>query len=127
MTKRILIIDDEEAVRKAFILALEDSGYQIDIAKSGDSGVEKFKESNHNLIFLDLKMPKKDGVETLQELRRINKNVPIYIATAFQGEFLDKLKAASETGLSFELLQKPIGMDKINLITKAILEGPAKY
>jgi len=40
MTKRILVIDDEEAIRKSFILALEDTAYQVDTAESGEKGIE---------------------------------------------------------------------------------------
>lgn len=125
--KHILVIDDEEAVRKSFVLALEDTGYQIHTADSGDNGIKKIEKIKYDLIFLDLKMPGKDGTETLQEIRKLSKNVPVYIVTAYHKEFFDKLKVLRDKGFTFELLEKPIGVDEINLITKAAFEGPILY
>lgn len=124
MSKSILVIDDEEVVRKSFTLALEDTEYQVDTVESGEKGIEKEQKNKYDLIFLDLKMPGLNGVETLRELRKIDKNVPIYIITAFHKEFFDQLKKAKEDGLKFEIAHKPIGSDQIILVTKSILEGP---
>ncbi len=124
MSKRILVIDDDEIIRDSFCLALEDTGYQIDTAKSGEEGIKKEKERKYDLIFLDLKMPGLNGVETLNELRKIDSNVPVYIVTAFHKEFFSQLNAIAESGVGFELLQKPIGGEQIVLVAKSVLEGP---
>ncbi len=124
MSKRILVIDDEEAIRKSFALSLEDSGYQVDGAESGEVGIDMEKKKPYDLIFLDLKMPGLNGVETLRELRKINKEVPIYIITAFYGEFFDQLRQAEKEAISFEVMKKPIGAEQITLVVKSILEGP---
>ena len=124
MSKQILVIDDDEAVRKSFTLALEDTGYQIDTVESGERGIEKVQTGRYDLIFLDLKMPGLNGVETLRRLRELDPGVPIYIVTAFHKEFLDQLGTAAEDGLSFELLHKPIGADEIDLLARSVLEGP---
>ncbi len=124
MSKRILVIDDEEAIRKSFALSLEDSGYQVDGAESGEVGIDMEKKKPYDLIFLDLKMPGLNGVETLRELRKINEGVPIYIITAFYGEFLDQLRQAEKEAISFEVMKKPIGADQILLVVNSILEGP---
>ena len=127
MSKRVLVIDDEEAIRKSFILALEDTGYQIDTAGSGEEGIEKTKAARYNIIFLDLKMPGLDGVATLRKLRRIDQDVPIYIVTAFHAEFLDKLNNAAKDGIDFEVIDKPIGSDQILSLTKGVLEGAIEH
>ncbi|MFC1895737.1 response regulator [Thermodesulfobacteriota bacterium] len=127
MSKRILVIDDEEAIRKSFLLALEDTGYQVDTAESGERGLELQKNTGYDLIFLDLKMPGLNGVETLRELRKMDGSVPVYIVTAFHGEFLDQLKSVEEDGIGFEVLRKPIGADEIVLLAKSILEGPVVH
>lgn len=127
MRKRILVVDDDAAIRKSFLLALEDTGYEVDTAESGEIGIEKEKAGRHDLIFLDLKMPGLNGVETLRELRKLNADTPVYIVTAFHKEFLDQLNQAMEDGIDFELLQKPVGGEQIALITNGILEEPTAY
>jgi DNA-binding response OmpR family regulator len=127
MSKRILVIDDEEAVRKSFILALEDTDYQVETVESGEKGLKKIQTDKYDLVFLDLKMPGMNGVETLRELRKIDKSVPIYIVTAFHKEFFDQLKGAEEDGIDFDIVKKPLSSDRIVLITKGILEGPQSF
>ena len=124
MRRRILVIDDEEAIRKSFVLALEDSEYHVDTAESGEKGVEMALISEYDLVFLDLKMPGLDGVATLRQMRRINEDVPVYIITAFHEEFFDQLKSLQEDGIDFEVFRKPMAIDQIVLITDGILNGP---
>ena len=126
MSKRILIIDDEEVVRRSFILALEDIGYKVDTAESGEKGLQMKKDSEYDLIFLDLNMPGMNGVETLRQIRKNDKEVPIYIFTAFHKEFMDQLKVAAGEGYDFEIMQKPMSLDIVS-ITKHILEKSGVY
>ena len=123
MTKRILVIDDEDAIRKSFELALEDSGYQVDTASSGMEGIEMLKSQNYDLVFLDLKMPGMNCVETLREIRKLNKDIPVYIVTAFYGEFFEELKHMAEQGVEFEVLNKPVDGDMILKLCQGVLEG----
>ncbi len=127
MSKRILIIDDDAAIRKSFILALEDTDYEVETAESGEKGIEKVGEAKYDLIYLDLKMPGINGVETLRELRKLDEDLPVYIITAFHEEFFDQLKSAAAEGIEFQLLRKPIGIDEIFVTTKGILEGVTQY
>jgi len=127
MNKRILVIDDDESIRKSFTLALEDTAYQVDTAESGEKGIEMEQQEKYNLIFLDLKMPGLNGVETLRELRKIDKDVPVYIVTAFHKEFFEGLKSAGEDGIDFEVVKKPIGGDEIVLVANSALEGATAY
>jgi len=125
MPKRILVIDDESAIRKSFQLALEDSGYAVQTVESGEKGIEAVQKDKYDLIYLDLKMPGMNGAETLRHLRKILPQVPVYIITAFYEEFFDDLKIAVKEGIEFEVLRKPVDMDQIHTVTKGILEGPA--
>jgi DNA-binding response OmpR family regulator len=121
MKKRILVIDDDEAIRKLFILTLEETPFRVDTAQSGQEGINAVLETKYNLIYLDLKMPGMNGCETLRELRKIDVDVPVYVVTAFHAEFLDQLKALQKDGIDFELLHKPIGSDELIAVTKGIL------
>ncbi len=125
MSKCVLVIDDEEAVRKSFLLALKKTQYQVDTASNGKDALNLFSQKNYDLVYLDLKMPGMSGAEVLVRIREKNKAVPIYIVTAFHREFFDELTNARKEGIDFELLMKPIELDQIRTITEAILEGRA--
>ncbi len=122
MSKRILVIDDDEAIRKSFLLSLEDTEYQIDTAESGEKGIEMEKDAGYDLVYLDMKMPGLNGAQTLRKLREVDPNVIVYIVTAFHKEFMSELKALSSDGIRFELLRKPLGSDDIVKITDTILQ-----
>lgn len=119
MSKNILVIDDDEVIRMSFKLTLEDTEYEVDAAESGMIALEKFQQGNFNLIFLDLRMPNMDGIEILRKVREIDKNVPIYIVTAFQNEYLEELKKAQADNISFEILNKPVSRYQIIEVVKA--------
>jgi DNA-binding response OmpR family regulator len=124
MSKRILVIDDEEAIRMSFTLALKDTGFQVDTAESGEKGLQMKKDAEYDLILLDLKMPGMNGVQMLRQIRENDKDVPIYIITAFHKEFFDELKIARKEGLGFEVLKKPVSSEEIVLSTKSIIGQP---
>ena len=123
MSKKILVIDDEEAVRKSFALALEDLPFQVECAENGRIGVDKFKSDDFDLVYLDLKMPEMNGVDTLRAIRKLKKNVPVYIVTAFHKEFFQDLVEVRAEKIDFNLLMKPVGRQQIIAVTKGILEG----
>ena len=123
MTKKIIVIDDERAIRKSFELALEESGYVVDTASSGKEGLEMLQNESYDLVFLDLKMPGLTGVETLREIRKRDETIHVYIVTAFYGEFFDKLRTMAENGIEFEVLNKPVDGDTILKVCQGVLEG----
>ena len=127
MSINILVIDDEEVIRKSFILALEGTDYNVETAESGEKGIEKARETEFNLIFLDLRMPGLDGVETLRELWEMGQTVPIYITTAFYDDFLDQLQSAANDRISFFLLKKPVDGDEIRSIARVISERRIRF
>jgi len=127
MSKRILVIDDEETIRKLFVAALKDTSYEVDTANSGEQGIGLEQKTRYDLVFLDLKMPGLNGVETLRRLWELDPGVPVYIITAFHKEFLDELGSAAEDGISFEILHKPFGVDEINLLVRSVLEGSVGF
>ena len=127
MTKRILVIDDDKTIRSIFMHALEDTPYQVDTAESGERGVELQREFKYNLIFLDLNMPGMNGIEVLRGIRKTDTDVPVYIVTAFYKEFLEEISSAIDDGLKFEITHKPISLDQIVLIAKAMIESPKVY
>ena len=127
MSIRILVIDDEEAIRKLFISTLDGTGYQVETAESGEQGIEKARETKFNLIFIDLKMPGINGVETLRELWKMGQTVPIYIITAFYDDFIDQLQSAANDAMSFQVIEKPVSVDEIRSIAEVVAEHQIQY
>lgn len=127
MSKHILVIDDDLAIRKSCKLALEDVGYKVDTAESGEAGISMASCTEYDLILLDLKMPGINGVETLIRLRDLGHKTPIYIITAFHEEFTDQLRVAADKGYEFEVMQKPMESRDLTNITKAVLDGVGVY
>ena len=122
MFKRILIVEDDEAFRKLFFLALQDTPYQLDFAESGEKGLELFEAYKYDLIFLDLYMPGMNGIEVLSEIRKMDENVQVHILSAFCTEFLDEIKQSIVESLKFEMMHKSLTIDQIALITNSVLE-----
>jgi len=122
-TKNILVIDDEEAVRRSFELALEDTPYEVTTVDCGEKGIEEVK-NGYDLVFLDLKMPGMNGVETLTQIREFSTKLPVYIVTAFHKEFLTELDVVRDKGLDFQLLRKPIGSVEIQTLAQSVLDNP---
>jgi len=123
MDKRILVIDDEDAIRKSFSLWLDNMGYQVSTAESGEEGIVAEKERPHDLILLDLKMPGMNGIEALRQLRLITE-APIYVVTAFYEEYFSELKRLQHENVDFELLRKPLDDYELQLVTSGVLEQP---
>lgn len=120
MIKNIVIIDDDIAVRNSFELVLEEMDYQVRLAEDGLTGIALARETRPDLIFLDLKMPGIDGVETMRRLLAMDPSLKIYIVTAFSEEYLADLKLAQDEGLIFELASKPLSATQIRHITRSV-------
>jgi CheY-like chemotaxis protein len=125
--KNILVIDDEEAVRRSFELALEDTDYNVTTVDGGAKGVQEVESKSYQLVFLDLKMPEMNGVKTLQGIRKLYPKLPVYIVTAFHKEFLTELEDVRKEGLQFQLLRKPIGNVEIQALAQSVLDKPMSF
>ena len=121
MAKSILVIDDEASVRDAYCLSLDAEGYDVIQAADGLAGLEAIRRKRPDLVFLDLKMPGIDGVETLKCLKAIDPTIPVYIVTAFSKDYMPELIKARAEGCKFEIATKPLSSDAIRQITLASL------
>ncbi len=68
---KILLIDDDKSTRSMFAIALEDTGYILDLAEDEEQGVKQFEEDSYKVIFLDINMPKYNGLVVLKMLQAI--------------------------------------------------------
>jgi DNA-binding response OmpR family regulator len=84
MSKRVLVVDDDENTRRFLSVALEANGYTARTAEDGDDGFKKVQEEKPDLILLDVMMPKKTGFVLFKQLRRKDefKDIPVIMLTA---------------------------------------------
>ena len=74
---RILVIDDDGEVRSTIKMMLESAGYVVGEAADGEEGLRQFQQQHFDLVICDIFMPRKEGLETVRELRRIAADTPI--------------------------------------------------
>ncbi|MCK4377166.1 MAG: response regulator [Actinomycetia bacterium] len=84
--KKILIVEDEENQRLLYKTELEEEGYIVFVASNGLEGLKKFEIVHPDIVTIDIKMPDMDGIELLQRIREIDKNIPVIMLTAY-GEY----------------------------------------
>ncbi len=68
--KRVLVVDDDAAIRQMFITLLQREGYQVDVADDGTDGLKRMRSDNYSVVLLDLMMPAASGFEVLEILAR---------------------------------------------------------
>ena len=78
---RILAVEDDERIRSAVKLALEDEGWTVDEAESGEQAIEIFQRSNPDVVLIDIMLPGIDGFDRCRTLRRTS-DVPVVMVTA---------------------------------------------
>jgi len=118
--KKILVVDDDEALRDAYDLALSDD-YEVIQAVDGMDGIEKYAQSAPAMVFLDLRMPRLDGIGVLKHIRQTDLNTPVYIVTAFAKEYMDELVKVREEGATFEVASKPLNPQQILAVAHSVL------
>jgi len=115
---RILIIEDEYAMRRGLEDCLETEGYRVLTAADGESGLSKALEEKPDLILLDIMLPRLDGFAVCRELRRLGHRQPVLMLTA-KGQVADRI-----TGLDAgadDYLVKPFSMDELLARVRALL------
>jgi DNA-binding response OmpR family regulator len=81
MSSRILLVEDDERIRTSTRLALEDEGYDVDEAASGETAIDLFSDQPSDVVLIDLMLPGMDGFECCRRLRRVSA-VPVIMVTA---------------------------------------------
>lgn len=119
---RVLVCDDSLLIRKKFRQTLEKCKCkEIFEAENGVQAVEAVKEHKPDLVFLDIVMPDKDGIEALKEIKEISPNSKVVMASSVGTS--KHLKEAIENG-AYDFIQKPITLEAVlNIIEKVLQEG----
>jgi DNA-binding NtrC family response regulator len=116
----ILVVDDEEVMRESLAAWLREDGYNVDTAMSGREAIQKAREYDYAIYFVDLKMPGGiDGIETMMEIRKLHSDASIIIVTAYAT--VDTAITAMKEGAQ-EYIVKPCNPEEISLLVSRIIK-----
>jgi two-component system nitrogen regulation response regulator NtrX len=110
MKSRILVIDDEAAIRDSMRMILEYDGYEVITAATGEEGVAVIEREAPDLVFLDIKMPGMDGLEVLQKLRHLVEATPIVVISGHAT--ISTAVEATRLG-AFDFIEKPLASERV--------------
>jgi len=117
--KKILWVDDEIDSLKPHILFLEQKGFKISTAVSGDDAVAKVRDEQLDLVLLDEMMPGKDGLTTLEEIKEIKPHLPVVMVTKSEEESLMEDAIGQKID---DYLTKPVNPSQVLMVAKRILD-----
>ena len=118
--KKILIVDDEEVIRRVLRGLLKKEGYEVIEAEDGETGVELAKKEDPDVILMDLTMPVMGGLQACRLLKKDEKtkNIPVLVITALGGE--NKTEAIN-AGID-DFVSKPFDAEEISIRVKSMLK-----
>jgi len=119
MSARILVVDDEEIVRRSCLRALGDSGHQVEAVESGAEALSRIGDGGCDLLILDIMMPKMDGVEVLRRVKESHPDIEVIMITGLSQ--IATAVSAMKLG-AFDYLPKPFDPDELKLAVERALE-----
>ncbi len=119
MKSRVLVIDDEAEIRRSVRMILEYEGYDVIEASSGPEGIALTEKESPDLIFLDVKMPGMDGLETLQRIKASNDAIPVVIISG-HGTVSTAVEA-TKAG-AFDFIEKPLASERVLVTIRNALD-----
>ncbi|MGM0503729.1 MAG: sigma-54-dependent transcriptional regulator [Bacteroidota bacterium] len=125
---KILVIDDEKSIRDTLKEILEYEDHQVDLAADGDEGLALFKENKYDIVLLDIKMPQKDGIEVLEEIFKINYEIPVIMISGHGN--IDTAVESIKKG-AYDFIEKPLDLNRLlvtirNAMDKSTLVNETK-
>jgi DNA-binding NtrC family response regulator len=115
---RILVVDDERNIRKNLAMVLESAGYQVDEARDGEEALALCRGHHPDIAFVDLHMPKIDGLDVLAHVRTVSPKTAVVIITAY-GSAANAVEAMKLGAVDF--LEKPFDPKIIGILAEEIL------
>ncbi|MDO8282729.1 MAG: sigma-54 dependent transcriptional regulator [Thermodesulfovibrionia bacterium] len=117
---KILVVDDEELIRSSIKKHLDKEGYEVLTAESGDEGLKTLKVQLPDIVLLDLHMPGISGMETLEAIKKFNKDTVVVIITAHGA--IETAVTAIKLG-AYDFVEKPFELNRVSIIIKKALEN----
>jgi DNA-binding NtrC family response regulator len=115
---RILVVDDEEIVRESLGGWLEKDGYTVGVLPDGPSALAKLKAERWSILIVDLKMPGMDGLQVLEESKKLHPDLAVVIMTAYAT--VDTAVAAMKAG-AYDYLVKPFDPEELSIMMQKIV------
>lgn len=115
----ILVVDDEKSMRELLVIVLEKDGHQVATARNGEVAVKMIEESDFDVVLTDINMPRANGIDVLDAVKRIHSSTPVIMMTAF---------ASAETAVetmkkgAYDYITKPFKIEDLQLIIKNAVE-----
>jgi DNA-binding NtrC family response regulator len=119
MTKKILIVDDEENVRYSFRKFYQSSGYEVIEAANGLEAISVVDRQKPDLVLMDIEMPGLSGLEAIQRIKQLQPDIPVVIITAFGTS--ERVISAMKHG-AFDYLEKPFDVERLKTMVAEALE-----
>jgi two-component system, OmpR family, response regulator MprA len=115
---RVLVVDDDKAVRESLRRSLEFNGYEVSLAADGAEALARIASSDPDVVIMDVMMPRLDGIETTRALRTAQNDVPILVLTARDavGDRVEGLDAGAD-----DYLTKPFALQELLARLRALL------
>ena len=120
--RSILVIDDEESICAAFRTFFERRGWSVRVAGSAGEGLSAYREDRPGVVFLDVRLPDRDGLTVLEELLAEDRDARVIVITAYGG--LDTVMRSLE-GRAFDYLAKPIDLDRAEDLARRAIRSAA--
>jgi two-component system response regulator AtoC len=111
----LLIIDDEEGVRRSLAFLLGDEGFEVDTAVDADEALERCEARSYDVILCDVRMPRRDGLDLLPDLRAATPDATIVMMSAFDdvGQALEAVRSGAD-----DYVAKPFQLDELMLVVR---------
>jgi excisionase family DNA binding protein len=116
--RRVLVVDDEAAICELYTRALDKRKFSVEVAHSGSEAINAASHSTYDFIFLDLKMPGMNGVETFKEIKKLNLRSIVVIVTAYPDS--DLLVEAMKLG-PLTVILKPFDLSEIQRSVESLV------
>ncbi len=107
---KILVIDDEKSIRDTLKEILEYEDHKVDLAADGEEGLEQFKNNKYDIVLLDIKMPKKDGIEVLEDIFGVATDVPVIMISGHGN--IDTAVESIKKG-AYDFIEKPLDLNRM--------------
>lgn len=118
---KILIVDDEELIRSLISAALHDQGHDIIEGVNGEDGVKLFQSHKPDLVFLDILMPRMNGMDAFLEIKRCDPSAKVVFITGQAGEYLERVLINLKRNKNVYLLRKPFEINElVNVVNVAL-------